>query len=372
MFRSIFTSVLAVLMLLLSTATAHAQQQAPLGVIAIDWGYEQADAPRRNPELIYKTLKAAFADTLKKKLNVENPATVADLELMNDGRNIRLVIISKGAVQPTADEVMAMVKDSFMDVVNNFFNDYHAREIAQLRDVDLIQLDQVRRRATQAQDQLAKLRGNLRSITHRVDVSPETLRGAITRLEDERDKLALDTESMKVRRKAIEDTIAEITAKTAEQMKKDRVAVELEKLIVSRETEVKRMQQLAAENNVSAAQLEESQGRLGEARVRLWERQEIVNRTAGGEVLADLNKELAMLSINSFESEHRLKRLQSAVDDYAKAVDYIDELENAQAARATAQQQVVEAENFANEHGRSLRTLPPPTVNLHWRGPQGQ
>jgi len=43
------------------------------------------DAPRRNPELIYKTLKAAFADTLKKKLNVENPATVADLEMMNDG-----------------------------------------------------------------------------------------------------------------------------------------------------------------------------------------------------------------------------------------------------------------------------------------------
>jgi len=48
------------------------------------------------------------------------------------------------------------------------------------------------------------------------------------------DKLALDTESMKVRRKAIEEAIAEITAKSAEQMKKDRVAVELEKLIVSR------------------------------------------------------------------------------------------------------------------------------------------
>src|SRR5258705_4422380 len=201
MFRSISICIIAGLVMLLSSDVVHAQQQQPLGVIAIDWGYESADAPRRNPELIYKSLKAAFADTLKKKLNVENPATVADLEMMNDGRNIRLVIVSKDAVQPTPDEVLAMVKDSFLEVVNNFFSDYHAREIAQMRDADMNQLDEVRRRARQAQDQLAKLRGNLRSITHRVDVSPETLRGAITRLEDERDKLSLDTESMTVRKK---------------------------------------------------------------------------------------------------------------------------------------------------------------------------
>jgi hypothetical protein len=263
---------------------------------------------------------------------------------------------------------MAAVKDSFMDVVNNFFSEYHAKELAQMRDADIKQLDEVRRHAAEVRDQLAKLRSNLRSITHRVDVSPETLRGAITRLEDERDKLKLDTESMMVRRKAIEDTIAEITAKSAEQMKKDRVAVELDKLIASREMELKRMQQLAAQNNVSRADVEAAEARVGEARVRLWERQEIVNRTAGGDVLADLNKELAMLSINSYESEHRLKRLQIAVDDYAKAVDLIDELENAQAARAAAQQQLVEAENLANEHWRNVRNLPAPTVNLHARG----
>jgi cell fate (sporulation/competence/biofilm development) regulator YlbF (YheA/YmcA/DUF963 family) len=131
------------------------------------------------------------------------------------------------------------------------------------------------------------------------------------------------------------------------------------------------MQQLAAENSVSRAQLEETEGRLGEARVRLWERQEVVNRTAGGDVLADLNKELAMLSINSMESQHRLERLQKAVDDYAKAVDLIDELENAQGARQAAQQSAIEAENRIAEHLRSLRQYQPPTINLHAR-PQPQ
>jgi len=54
--------------------------------------------------------------------------------------------------------------------VNNFVSEYHAKEIAQLREADANQLGEVRRRASQAQDQLAKLRTNLRAITHRVDV----------------------------------------------------------------------------------------------------------------------------------------------------------------------------------------------------------
>src|SRR3954469_5727741 len=105
MSRSSFICIVAGLMMLLSSVLHAQQQPQPLGVIAIDWGYESADAPRRNPELISKSLKAAFADTMKKKLNVENPATVADLEMMNEGHNIRMVIVSKGAAQPTADEV---------------------------------------------------------------------------------------------------------------------------------------------------------------------------------------------------------------------------------------------------------------------------
>jgi hypothetical protein len=367
MSRSIIASILAALTLLLAGITARAQQPQPLGMIAVDWNNEAPEGPQRNPKLIYMTLKAAFADTLKKKLNVENPAAVADLEMMAEGRNLRFVIISKGAVQPTPDEILAVVKDPFMDVVTSFFNEYHAKEIAQMREQDMSELAMVRRRADEAQDRLAKLRSQLRAITHRVDVSPETLRGAITRLEDERDKLSLDCESMTVRKKAIQDTIAEITVKGAEEMKRDRVAVELDKLIQARQIDLKRTQQLAAANNVAQADVEAAEARVGEARVRLWERQEVVNKSAGGDLLGDLNKELAMLSINSFESQHRLERLQKSVSDYAAAVDQIDELENAQAARAAAQQSALETESRVAEHLRNLRQLLPPTINLNAR-----
>src|SRR4051812_3519685 len=105
MSRKIIFTLLPVLALALITCAARAQQ--PIGVIAIDWTNESPDGPHRDYNLISKSLKAAFADTLKKKLNVPDPAAVADLEMMHDGGNIRLVIMPKGAVQPTQDEILA-------------------------------------------------------------------------------------------------------------------------------------------------------------------------------------------------------------------------------------------------------------------------
>jgi hypothetical protein len=365
MSRRTLAPVIAGLMLLLATTATHAQQ--PLGMITVDWNNDPAGAPPRNPELIYKTLKAAFADTLKKKLNVNDPATVADLEMRLEGQNLRFVIFAKGAVQPTQDEILAVMKESFMDTVNTFFNEFHAKEVAQIREQDEKDLDFARQRAAVARSNLATLRTAAREITHRVDVSPESLRAAITRLEDERDKLALDTEAMVVRRKAVESTIAKISKTAEEQIKSDRIAVELQKLVQSRETELKRMQALSANKAVAQAEVEAAEARVGEARVRLWERQEIVTRTAGGDLLADLNKELAMLSINMAESEARLDRVGKAVTMHSKAVDLIDELESAQAARQAAQQGVIEAEARLAERIRNLRQYQPPTVNLHAR-----
>src|SRR5256885_2269730 len=79
MSRRIFLSLLIALALALVSQGAGAQQ--PLAFIAVDWSYQAADGARRDPELIYKSLKAAFADTLKKKLNIPDPAAVADLEM---------------------------------------------------------------------------------------------------------------------------------------------------------------------------------------------------------------------------------------------------------------------------------------------------
>src|SRR5687767_10636363 len=124
MSRPIFTAIVACSMLLLGSTVSRAQQ--PMAIISVDWNHEAVVGPQRT-DLIHKSLRAAFADTLKKKLNVNDPATVADLDMMVDRRNIRLLIMPKGAVQPTQGEILAAVKESFLETVTTFFNDFHAR-----------------------------------------------------------------------------------------------------------------------------------------------------------------------------------------------------------------------------------------------------
>jgi predicted nucleic acid-binding Zn-ribbon protein len=167
-----------------------------------------------------------------------------------------------------------------------------------------------------------------------------------------------------VRRVAAEKAIAEITRAAGTQIKNDRIVQELEKLVAGRELDMKRLNELKGQNLVAAAEVEAGDARIGEARVRLWERQETLNRTAGGDVLADLNKELAMLSIAMAESEVRLERLSKSVDNFAKAVDLIDELESAITARQAADAALVDAENRLADRLRTLRQYQAPVVVL--------
>src|SRR5947207_1075428 len=152
MSRKIFATILAALALSLIISSARAQQ--PIGVIAIDWNNDSPNGQHGDYDLVSKSLKAAFADTLKKKLNVPDPAVVADLEMVRDGNNIRLVIMPKGAVQPTQDEILAVVKESFLEVVKNFFNDYHARELRQIRAADEEEVQYIRKNLAEAQERL--------------------------------------------------------------------------------------------------------------------------------------------------------------------------------------------------------------------------
>ena len=104
--RTILRMFLAALMLPILSAIARAQEHQPLAVILVNWNDRPAGAPHVNTDLVYKSLSAAFADTLKKKLNVADPTTIANMDMGEDNGNLRLIIEGRGALQPTSDEIV--------------------------------------------------------------------------------------------------------------------------------------------------------------------------------------------------------------------------------------------------------------------------
>jgi hypothetical protein len=351
-------SLLIAFTLFLTTSTTFAAE--PLAILHVYWN----TPTRPDPRLIEKSLTTAYADAVKKHLKVADPASIFELTARFDGTDIELVISKKNAVQPPPEEILAMIKEHFLPTASNFFIDLSRRHLDQALADERNGIDEAERAREQSRQRLVMIRTQLREITRRVDVSPDSLSAAITRAQDERDRLALDLEGQRVRREAIENTIAQTTKKAQAQIADDRIATELSKLVAKRENDLKRLQQLKAENNVSQAEVDNAEAQIGEARVRLWERQEAINRTTGGDLLADLTRELATLTINSMETEVRLKRLTDTVDRFEKATDLIDAMDFAQSAHQAATAAHIDAQSRLADRQRTLRQHQPPVVIL--------
>jgi hypothetical protein len=119
----------------------------------------------------------------------------------------------------------------------------------------------------------------------------------------------------------------------------DPVTKELTQLVRIREDGVKRQEQLVRQGAADMASLQSAQGRLAEAKVRLIERKESILQLAGGDVLARLNEELAVLGLDTVELEAKgtmieamsveLRKQRKCMLDHTEAETRIAQLEEA-------------------------------------------
>jgi chromosome segregation ATPase len=120
---------------------------------------------------------------------------------------------------------------------------------------------------------------------------------------------------------------------------------------------------------LTQAELRAAQARAAEARARLLERREAVSKSAGTELLGDLNKELVTLTITIAENEARLEYLDVRLSGLSKALVLVDELEQLQASAARARRQLDEAETQYQSLAHQIATAPSLVVNVQWTDP---
>ena len=149
----------------------------------------------------------------------------------------------------------------------------------------------------------------------------------------------LELAGKRARLKAALRKILEITIVAQKKADNDPVTKELTKLVLIREDGVKRQEQLVQQGVADTASLQAAQGKLADAKVRLIERKESIIQLAGGDVLARLNEELAVLGLDTVELEAKertiqgmsveLRKQRKCILDHAEAQTRITELENA-------------------------------------------
>ena len=199
-----------------------------------------------------------------------------------------------------------------------------------------------------------QMREWLRKKTNRVDVSPQALAQAATKLEAVRDELLLDAAGAQARRKALSNAIAEQSNHAEAETVKDPVVSALAVVVKEHEDNVKRLEAQFKAATVSAADLSSARAALATAQANLAEKRREAAMAAGGDQLNLLTRELTQLSIAAAERDARLKFITSELQDLREATPALEKLEALDRRVRRAQRVVDDALAEADSAERAL------------------
>ena len=114
---------------------------------------------------------------------------------------------------------------------------------------------------------------------------------------------------------ALTEQIAKVAQQAIEAAEKSAVVKELEEIVDIRKVELARAQQLHEGGQLPQSELNRRQEASARARADLARHRESVSKTAGAELLTQLNHELVSLSVESAEQEAQLRAVNQRLGE---------------------------------------------------------
>jgi hypothetical protein len=211
----------------------------------------------------------------------------------------------------------------------------------------------------QASDELRELRDKLRASAGRVDVSPQSIADALSKLEEEKQKLELDVMGKQARRDALDQQIAKQSQTIQKNVEDDAIAAELQKVVDARQEKVKEMKAMVRSGQATPAMISDSVAAAADAQAKLLQRRHDAAAEAGGDALQAFNREAVTLSVDLSEAKARLKFIDDRLSHLASASDQIDRLERAQAQEQSAAAEVDKRTKALHDLQEKIASLPP-------------
>ncbi len=177
-----------------------------------------------------------------------------------------------------------------------------------------LRLAEVERELAQLDGQYQYIRAARRELLEqagRDDLSRARIAEAIRDLEDTRLDIELSLAGAQAREAALTEQIAKIGQQAIEAAEKSAVVDELRQIVDIRKMELARVQELHQTGQASVSDLNVGQEGLARARADLARYRESVTKTAGAELLAQLNHELVSLSVESAQQEAQQQEIQA-------------------------------------------------------------
>ena len=267
-----------------------------------------------------------------------------------------LVFQLPDGAKPAAEEFMSALIDNLRSALLDDFENYRIKLRGQL---DLAQEEAVR-----AEHELIGLQKNLREISSGRDLSQQLILHDISRLHLEVENAKMNHASNQITIDATTKRIAEIKANLEAQIGKDRVTEELQQLFELQFKRLQNIQKLAETGRVPSGELADAEEKLARARIELAMRREVLSKSAGGNLIESLNRELADRSIKTAQYEAELSRLERQITEAQELLAKADTYELLSLKVDIAKQNLEEVLVWRDRMERRNRLLQPPTVTI--------
>jgi len=243
------------------------------------------------------------------------------LSVGQNGNEIHISVRLPQSAPPVAAEVADDLVEFMRGYLVKEYEDARKQSVARAQ----LEFDLQQRMAEEVNRQLSQIRATLRDLSGRSDVSPKTLTGALSSMDDELQRLQIERLSKDARRQALEEQIAELTERVQKRIESDPIATELKKVVDAREESVATLKKMYESGTSSRAELTQAVAQAAEAKAKLLQQQRDASAAAGGTSLEAFNRELMTLSIDAKELNTKTKYLEERLPRLRQAVELLDE-----------------------------------------------
>lgn len=215
-----------------------------------------------------------------------------------------LTVVIAGHDEATAETAHKII----VQTVNRLAAALESAGKSELRHIQFLQL-RAHEELNQARQVLTRIQDQLRELSEkagRADLSREAIVGELSDLQSRQRSIEMEFQMRHARRSAIQQQIAQIAERAVSDKQNVVIEQELERIVALRQKELRVTTQMVEREVASTQNLDQAQEKLAMARVQLAQHRRESAQSAGGDLLASFNAELARLSIDSVEMEAHL------------------------------------------------------------------
>ena len=259
-------------------------------------------------------------------------------------------------VKPAAEEFMNAVIDNLRTALARAFDEYRQRLSGRLQLAD--------EEVSRTEQQLSDMQERLRNIAGSRILDKSNILNNIMDLRRELQDIKMEQDSEKVIVDAITKRIAETQVQLKEQVAKDEVTKEMQQIIENQRQQVEAAKQLVERGMAGRENLAEAENKLARARIELAQRREQMSKSAGGDLIESLNRELASRTIQSAQNQAKIDALNQQLAEAEELLNRADDYELLSLKADIAKQNLREAIVWRDRISRQGRLIQPPSVTV--------